>query len=121
MKRTLLFLIAAFSSLSLFSQQTRILDDPNASFHQAKEYFQKEHYSLAYPIFKDLELHLRETDRSNQALNEQEIRYYTIVCGLKQNEEAAIAKAKDFIELEDNTARVEMMRFLLAEYYFRTK
>ncbi|HYE55144.1 MAG TPA: tetratricopeptide repeat protein [Chitinophagaceae bacterium] len=121
MKRTLLFLITVLSSLSLFSQQPRILDDPNASFHQAKEYFQKEHYSLAYPIFRELELQLRETDRSNQALNAQEIRYYTIVCALKQNEEAAIDKARDFIDLEDNTARVEMMSFHLAEYYFRNK
>jgi tetratricopeptide (TPR) repeat protein len=121
MKRILLILIVVFSSLSLFSQQSRILDDPNASFHQAKEYFQKEHYSLAYPIFKELELQLRETDRSNQAINAQEIRYYTLVCGLKQNEEAAVDKAREFIDLEDNTARVEMMSFHLAEYYFRNK
>ena len=91
MKRTLLILVVAFSYLASFSQQTRILDDPNATFHQAKEYFQKEYYSLAYPLFKDLELNLRETDRSSQALNAQEIRYYTIVCGLKQNEKAAVA------------------------------
>ncbi|MGB8191982.1 MAG: tetratricopeptide repeat protein [Chitinophagaceae bacterium] len=122
MKRILLILVVAFfSTLPSFSQQPRILDDPNALFHQAKEYFQKENYSLAYPIFKDLELRLRETDRSNQSTNEQEIRYYTIVCGLKQNEEAAVAKAKEFIDIEDNTARVEMMSFHLAEYYFRTK
>lgn len=121
MKRTLLILVVAFSCQFSFSQQPRVLDDPNAMFHQAKEYFQKEHYSLAYPLFKDLELRLRETDRSNQALNAQEIRYYTIVCGLKQNEDAAVEKAKEFIDLEDNTSRVEMMHFNLAEYYFRTK
>lgn len=121
MKSILSILIVAITPLCLFSQQSRILDDPQASYHQAKEYFQKEHYSLAYPLFKDLELKLRETDRSNQALNVEEIRYYTIVCGLKQNEEAAVAKAKDFIDLEDNAARVEMMRFHLAEYYFRKK
>ncbi|HYF31448.1 MAG TPA: tetratricopeptide repeat protein [Chitinophagaceae bacterium] len=108
-------------SIHSYSQQPRILDDPHALFHQAKEYFQKEHYSLAYPLFKDLELHLRETDRSNQALNAQEIRYYTLVCGLKQNEEAAVDKAKEYIDVEDNAARVEMMNFHLAEYYFRTK
>ncbi len=121
MKRILLILVVAFLSYSSFSQQPRVLDDPNAMFHQAKEYFQKEHYSLAYPLFKDLELRVRETDRSNQAMNVQEIRFYTIVCGLKQNEEAAVEKAKEFIDLEDNTARVEMMQFHLAEYYFRTK
>lgn len=121
MKRILFILIVVFTSICSYSQQPRILDDPNATYHQAKEYFQKEHYSLAYPLFKDLELRLRETDRSNQALNAQEIRFYTIVCGLKQNEEAAVEKAKEFIDLEDNIARVEMMNFHLAEYYFRTK
>ncbi|HEY0676741.1 MAG TPA: tetratricopeptide repeat protein [Chitinophagaceae bacterium] len=121
MKRILLILAVGLSSLYSYSQQTRILDDPNAMFHQAKEYFQKEHYSLAYPLFKDLSLQLRETDRSNQALNMQEVKYYTIVCGLKQNEEAAVEKAKEFINIEDNASRVEMMQFHLAEYYFRTK
>jgi tetratricopeptide (TPR) repeat protein len=121
MKRILLILVVAFTSLHSFSQQPRIIDDPNAMFHQAKEYFQKEHYSLAYPIFKELELQVRETDRSNQALNVQEIRFYTIVCGLKQNEAAAVDKAKEFIDIEDNSARVEMMQFHLAEYYFRNK
>lgn len=121
MKRTLLFLVVAFSSLYAVSQQSRILEDPNATFHQAKEYFQKEHYSLAYPLFKELELQLRETDRSNQALNSQEIRYYTIACGLRQNEAAAVEKAKEFINIEDNASRVEMMQFHLAEYYFRNK
>lgn len=121
MKRILLILVVAFTSLHSFSQQSRVLDDPNAMFHQAKEYFQKEHYSLAYPLFKELELQVRETDRSNQALNVQEIRFYTIVCGLKQNEETAVQKANEFIEIEDNSARVEMMQFHLAEYYFRTR
>lgn len=121
MKRTLLILVVAFSSLYSFSQQSRILEDPNATFHQAKEYFQKEHYSLAYPLFKELELQLRETDRSNQALNAQEIRFYTIACGLRQNEAAAVEKAKEFINIEDNASRVEMMQFHLAEYYFRNK
>jgi len=64
---------------------------------------------------------LREADRTNQALNAQEIHYYTIVCGLKQNEAAAELRAQDYIALEDNAARVEMLNFHLAEYYFRNK
>ena len=121
MKRTLLIPIVIFTAHLSFSQQTRNYTDPQANFHLAKEYFQKENYSLAYPLFKELELQLRETDRTNQALNTQEIHYYTIVCGLKQNEAAAAQKADEFISLEDNEARVEMMNFHLAEYYFRNK
>src|SRR5574343_48390 len=110
MKKVLLSIIILGAAVgSLFAQPSRFLNDPQADFNQAKEYFQREQYSLAYPILKDLELQQRETDRSNHAIRYQEIKYYTIVCGLKQNEKGAAEKADDFIRLEDNEARVEMM------------
>ena len=114
-------LILLMIGLSHFSsaQQTRFISDPQVSFNQAKEFFQKEQYSLAYPILKDLEQRRRETDRSNDALNYQDIRYYATVCALKQNEERAVFNAQEFIDLEDNAARVQMMSFHLAEYYYR--
>ncbi|MBC7850154.1 MAG: tetratricopeptide repeat protein [Chitinophagaceae bacterium] len=119
-KAALIITILGLTSFSLFAQQTRFFTDPEGSFKQAKEYFQREQYSLAYPILKDLELQQRETDRSNNAIEYQELKYYTVVCGLKQNEEGARRKAEDFIGLEDNEARVQMMSFHLAEYYFRS-
>ena len=114
-------LILMMIGLSLFSsaQQSRFINDPQESFNQAKEFFQKEQYSLAYPILKDLEQKRRETDRSNDALNYQDIRYYATVCALKQNEERAVYNAQEFIDLEDNAARVQMMSYHLAEYYYR--
>src|SRR5205823_5570377 len=102
-------------------QQTRFIADPMATFKQAKEYYQKEYYSLAYPLFKDLNLNLRETDRSNQALDYQEIKYYTIVCALKQNEAGAVYAAREYVDLDDNAARVEMMSYHLGEYHFHQK
>lgn len=112
-----------FSLLGLFlssaAQQTGFINDPQGTFNQAKEYFQKEQYSLAYPLLKELQSKQRETDRSNKALVYQEVRYYTIVCALKQNEETAEGTAKEFITLEDNASKVQMMNFHLAEYYFR--
>ncbi|WP_276486117.1 tetratricopeptide repeat protein [Paraflavitalea pollutisoli] len=113
--------IIALLGLSQFSiaQQTKFLDDPQASYKQAKEYFQREQYSLAYPLLKDLTLKQKEADITNQALPYQEIRYYTIVCALKQNEKAAEQNARNFIDLEANEARTQMMAFHLAEYYFR--
>ncbi len=111
--------VLVLSFNSLFAQQTRFLADPQLAFKEAKEYFQREQYSLAYPLLKTLELYSKETDRSNNAIQYQEIKYYTVVCGLKQNEEGAARKAEDFIGLEDNEARVEMMSFHLAEYFFR--
>ena len=38
---------------------------------------------------------------------------------LKQNESRAEDKAKEYIDLEKNNARVQMMNFHLGEYYFR--
>lgn len=119
MKQATLLVTLISINLLAAAQQTSFVNDPLGTFHQAKEYFQKEQYSLAYPLLKDLQLKQRETDRSNRALNYQEVRYYTIVCALKQNEETAVTQAKEFIALEDNAARVQMMNFHLAEYYFR--
>ena len=115
---TLLFTLISLCLISA-AQQTSFINDPQGNFNQAKEYFQKEQYSLAYPLLKELQLRQRETDRSNKALNYQEVKYYTIVCALKQNEETAVTLAQEFITLEDNASRVQMMNFHLAEYYFR--
>lgn len=117
-----LFCIAfSLTVLAASSQQTRYLNDPELTLKQAKEYYRQEYYSLAYPLFKDLNRQLREADRSNQALHYQEIKYYTIVCALKQNESSAVVAAKEFVNMQDNAARVAMMHFHLGEYYFRQK
>jgi TolA-binding protein len=121
MKKTTAFITLLGLFSFTYAQQTRVINDPQATFKQAKEFFQREQYSLAYPLLKDLQLQQSSADQSGQAINYQEIKYYTIVCALKQNEQGAVAKARDFINLEDNSARVQMMSFHLAEYYFRQK
>src|SRR5690349_12181274 len=100
MKKIICSLIAVTLLLVATAQQTKFLDDPEALFRQAKEYYQKEYYSLAYPLFKDLNLRLRETDRSNRAIIYQEIKYYMIVCALKQNEAGAVEVAQEYIDLD---------------------
>ncbi len=119
MKYTVLFFFVILLSSSSFAQQTKNLDDPQASYKQAKDFFQNEYYSLAYPIFKELKYSLRETDRSNNAVEYQDVRYYYLVCALEQNDKTAVDAAKEFVELENNAPRVGMMSFHLAEYYFR--
>jgi TolA-binding protein len=118
MKRSIIFCLL-FISYSLIAQQTFYTSDPQANFKQGKEYFQKGYYTLAYPVFKQLESKLRETDESNNTLYRQEIRYYTIVCGLKLNQSIDADEANEFVKVENNKARMEMMSFQLAEYYFR--
>jgi TolA-binding protein len=119
MKNHFLLTLAVIGSISAYSQSTRYYSDPQALFKEAKEYFQKEQYSLAYPLFKELQQSVRETDRINQTITVQEIDYYTTVCALKQNEGRAEDEAEAYIELEKNTARTQMMSFHLGEYFFR--
>src|SRR5215510_11046828 len=108
MKNLILFVIASVISPAIFSQQTRFYSDPpqEAKFKEAKEYFQKGQYSLAYPLLKELKQSVKETDKVNHSVTVQEINYYTIACALKQNETTAEEQAVDYIDLEKNTPRV---------------
>ncbi|HZF66139.1 MAG TPA: tetratricopeptide repeat protein [Chitinophagaceae bacterium] len=111
--------LLCFISLHSLAQQTFNFRDPHQQFNEAKEYFQKGQYNLAYPLLKELQQSLRETDLANNPVMVQEINYYSVVSALKQNEDRAEHAAKDYIELTKNNARVQMMNFHLAEYYFR--
>lgn len=121
MKNFSLPVLAILFSLSVFSQQTRFNSDPDEKFKEAKEYFQQEKYSLAYPLFRELRSSVKETDKANTAITVQEISYYTIVCGLKQGEGRSEDEALEYIDVEKNDARVQMMNFHLAEFYYRTE
>ncbi len=119
MKKLFFAVPAIFLAQVLSAQQTRIYTDPQTTFKEAKEYFQKEQYSLAYPLFKELQQSVKETDMVNNAIQVQEINYYTTVCALKQNEGRGEELAKKYISFEKNNTRVEQMNFHLAEYYYR--
>ena len=106
-------------SLLSFSQKTFQFSDPQEKFNEAKEYYQKGLYGLAYPIFKELQQSLKETDKLNNPIVTQELNYYTIASALMQDEGRAEQEALDYINLTKNNARVEMMSFQLAEFYFR--
>jgi TolA-binding protein len=117
--RSIALVATVISVFSLQAQQTRIFTDPQEKFKEAKEYYQKEQYSLAYPIFKELQQATKETNIINDPLVVQEINYYTTALSLKQNEERAEATALNYIELEKNNPRVQQMNFHLGEYYYR--
>lgn len=119
MKNLSLLFTAILLSIFSFAQQTRYYSDPEEKFKEAKEYFQKEQYALAYPLFRELRQSVKETDKANTPITVQEINYYTIVCALKQSEDRAEDEAIEYIDLEKNNARVEMMNFHLGEFYFR--
>ena len=115
------YLLLSLSAISCFSfaQKTYFFNDPQDKFNQAKEYYQKGQYNLAYPVFKELQQSLKETDKLNTPVVAQEISYYAIASALMQNEERAEQEALEYITLTKNNARVQMMSFQLAEFYFR--
>ena len=119
MKKLFLPLLLSAITTFSFAQKTYYFSDPQEKFNEAKEYYQKAQYNLAYPIFKELQQSLKETDKLNHPVVAQEISYYTIASALMQNEKRAEQEALDYIKLTKNNARVEMMSFQLAEFYFR--
>ena len=54
-------LVSAIVSIAV-AQQTRFIADPQTTLKEAKEYFQIGSYSLAYPLFKDLNIYLRNAE-----------------------------------------------------------
>jgi TolA-binding protein len=118
MKRSILP-VFLFCFLYAKSQQTFFLTDPQAEYKQAQEYYQKQYYSLAYPIFRELEQDQAVRPQLYESFNFENIQFYTLVCSLSQNDSTAVAPARLFIGNENNAARAEMLQYYLAEYYFR--
>src|SRR5215210_2323591 len=84
----------------------------------AKELYQKEQFSLAYPLFKNI----ADGNYPNSKLpvsTQLEAKYYTIVAGLKMDESTAEAAARTFIDQEHNEPRIQMLSYQLGEYYYR--
>lgn len=101
-----------------FAQATQANIDPDADFKLAKELYQKEQYGLAYPLFKNI-LYVNSPNSKLPISTQLEAKYYTLVCGLKLNETAVEGAAKEFIELEHNEPRIQMLSYQLGEYYYR--
>ena len=99
------------------AQLSAIHHDPDAQFKSAKELFQKEQYSLAFPVFKSLVMH-NPNNSQIPGLISEECRYYYILCGLLLFDPTVEAAAENFIQFENNTARIAMLQFHLGEYYF---
>ncbi|HEU0064314.1 MAG TPA: tetratricopeptide repeat protein, partial [Flavisolibacter sp.] len=121
MKKIYISVLLCTVSFLSFSQQQVYYKDPSEKFLEAKEYFQKGQYSLAYPLLRELQQSITEKEKINNTVQVQEINYYAISTALIQNESTAEEEAKDYINLTRNNARVQMMNYQLAEFYFRKK
>ena len=118
MNRFLLPITFILFSVSCFSQPNNNVTDPEKNYKEAKEFFIKGEYSLAYPLLKPLLDKYPENTQSSHAYLNQDVAYYYIVCGLKLNQETAEASAKLFIDAANNEPRQQIMSFYLARYYF---
>lgn len=115
-----LLILACMLVVQLPAQLTKNHLDPDAEFKNAKDLYQKEQFSLAYPVFK--KIYSNGSAESNVPdIIKLESKYYYIICGLQLNDDATVEKAQAFIEQETNTARVQMMSYHLGEYYYRKK
>ena len=100
------------------AQATKANNDPDANFKLAKELYQKQQFSLAYPLFKAL--YYEKPNASAIPVSMQvESRYYSLVCGLQLNDAIAEKQAIDFINLEHYAPRIQMLSYHLGEYYYR--
>ena len=118
----ILLSILVFSSIgsASFGQNTKITNDADADYKLAKEYYSKEEYSLAYPIFNSI--YSNGGSKGNYPVSVSlECKYYYISCGLKLNDASIKGKAIEFLELEQAAPLKHKLAFQLAEYYFRNK
>jgi tetratricopeptide (TPR) repeat protein len=120
LKLLLPFLLLITGWMQLNAQSTAIYNDPDAEFKTAKDWFQQEKFSLAFPVFK----HLYSNSVASSNFPEQlfsESHYYYIACGLKLQDSTAESLAEDFIQLDTHRPLVQRMSFVLGEFYFQRK
>jgi TolA-binding protein len=112
---TLLLLAASYLSIA---QPTHTITDPERKFKEAKEFFVKEQYALAYPLMKDLKQSYPDNRISDHTYLNDDVNYYYIACQLKLMQEVAASEAVFYIKGVTNEPRKQLMSFHLAHYYF---
>ncbi|HET9057025.1 MAG TPA: tetratricopeptide repeat protein [Chitinophagaceae bacterium] len=119
MKRFFGFIPVIFSTVILFGQQTSIYTDPGFKYKKAADYFQKEQYSLALPLLRELKQGVTSTDYTNRTVEVQDIDFYLNACMLLMNDSRAEEPAKEYINIAHNSPRSQQLSFYLGQYYFR--
>jgi len=115
----IIFSLFGFSIL-VQSQETMQWSDPDAAFKEAKQLYQQEQFSLAFPVFK--RLYNNGIKQSNMPVQLMaDVQFYYLVCGLQLDETGAAVAAKTFVELNNHVAHVQMVAYYLGEYYYQRK
>lgn len=118
MRKFFFLLLCAGIVVSAYSQPTHNITDPERKYKEAKEFFVKEQYALAYPLMKELLHQYPDNTASDHTYLNDDINYYYIVCQLKLMQPVAKNDASHYILAVNNAPRRQMMSFHLAHYYF---
>ena len=102
MNRLFPLTLLAIISFPCFSQTNFNVTDPEKDFKVAKEYFVKQQYGLAYPLFQELKHQYPENTGSSHTYLNQDIDYYSIVCGLHLNQQVSESAAIRFINVAND-------------------
>ncbi|RTL60879.1 MAG: tetratricopeptide repeat protein [Sphingobacteriales bacterium] len=119
MKRIFGLLLCTTFYLASFAQQTAIYTDAQSKFKKAQEFFQKEQFSLALPLLRELKQATVQSDYAGKTLQVQDVDFYLNACMLMMNDPRAEDPAKEYISIVHNQPRAQQLSFYLGQYYFR--
>ncbi len=111
-------LLSTAISLSLFSQATHNVIDPEKKYKDVKEMMVKEEYALAYPLARELKAVYPDNTTSDHAYLNEDVNYYYIVCELKLMQDIGKDDAEKYIHDVTNEPRRQILSFHLGHYYF---
>ncbi|MEN9570730.1 MAG: hypothetical protein RL172_1961 [Bacteroidota bacterium] len=101
------------------AQQTHVFTDAEKKLKEAKDFFIKQQYALAYPLLQQIVQ--QQQDAGTTALPvylQDDTRYYYTVSRLKLQVPMAETEAKQYIGEVSNAARKQLMSYHLGKYYF---
>ncbi|MFT3980935.1 MAG: tetratricopeptide repeat protein [Ferruginibacter sp.] len=117
-QKILSLLLAAVVSVNAYAQPTLPITDPERKYKEAKDFFMKEQFALAYPLLKELKLQYPANTASDHTYINDDVDYYYIACELKLMQPVAEKEAEAYIASTTNEPRVQLLSFHLAHYYF---
>lgn len=100
-----------------YGQSTAIVNDADAKFKQAKELYNKELYSLSYPLFKELSEDKNEKS-ATPFLIQNEAKFYSLISALQLNDSMVLNDAEIWLQTAP-APQAAQLNYYIAEYYFR--
>jgi outer membrane protein assembly factor BamD (BamD/ComL family) len=108
-KYAVAFCFICFINFQLYSQQTLIYADPNATYNKAVILFDAQRYSQAAHLFKQVS-HSIKDEQSSLKVNSD---YYAAVCSMYLSHDDAESQMTGFIYKHPQSPEVHKIYFLL--------